>query len=143
MNKIIPTFIKIRYFNKYMFQRKVRRFRRRSNDRHRMPHAGGAQNRLRSNSFTNGQSRNNFRPSLSAEKSFEKYTSLAKEAMSAGDKTLSENYLQHADHFMRIIEDKNKNRIHTNNIIDKPTEENKSLAGNNNIDQNEKIKNKS
>ena len=64
--------------------------------------------------------------------------------MSAGDKTLSENYLQHADHFMRIIEDKNKNRIHTNNnIVNKPTEENKSLADNNNINQNEKIKNKS
>ena len=30
--------------------------------------------------------------------------------MSSGDKTLGENYLQHADHFMRIIEDKNKNR---------------------------------
>ena len=30
--------------------------------------------------------------------------------MSSGDKTLSENYLQHADHFMRIIEDKNRNR---------------------------------
>ena len=30
--------------------------------------------------------------------------------MSSGDKTLGENYLQHADHFMRILEDKNKNR---------------------------------
>ncbi len=44
------------------------------------------------------------------EKLFEKYTSLAKEAMSSGDKTLSENYLQHADHFMRVIEDKNRSR---------------------------------
>ena len=47
-----------------------------------------------------------------ASKLVEKYTSLAKEALSAGDKTLSENYLQHADHFMRVIEDRNKNRIH-------------------------------
>ena len=30
--------------------------------------------------------------------------------MSSGDKTLGENYLQHADHFMRILEDKNKNK---------------------------------
>ena len=126
-----------------MFQRKPRRFRRRTNGRNNMLH-NNSQHRMRTNQFSNGQSRNNFRPSLSAEKSFEKYTSLATEAMSAGDKTLSENYLQHADHFMRIIEDKNKNRIHTNNnIVDKPTEENKSLAGNNNINQNEKIKNKS
>ena len=131
-----------------MFQRNQRRFRRRPNGRNSYHGKEGSQNRLRSGSYSNsnsnGYNRNNFRNSLSAEKLFEKYTSLAKEAMTSGDKTLSENYLQHADHFMRIIEDKNKNRIHTsNNIIDKPTEENKSLAGNNNINQNEKIKNKS
>jgi len=134
-----------------MFQRKPRRFRRRTNDRNHMSH-NNSLHRMRANQFSNGQSRNNFRPSLSAEKSLEKYTTLAKEAMSEGDITLSENYLQHADHFMRIIEDKNKNRIHTNNnivnkptenIVNKPTEENKSLADNNNINQNEKIKNKS
>ena len=132
-----------------MFQRKPRRFRRRVNGRNNKPR-NNSQHRIRTNQFSNGQPRNSFRPSLSAEKSLEKYTSLAKEAMSSGDKTLSENYLQHADHFMRIIEDKNKNRIHTNNNnvdkptnnnnVDKPTEENKSLAGNNNINQNEKIK---
>ena len=126
-----------------MFQHKPRRFRRRSNDRNNMSH-NNLRPRIRTNQFSNGQSRNSYRPSLSAEKSFEKYTSLAKEAMSAGDKTLSENYLQHADHFMRIIEDKNKSKIQTNNnIVDKPTEENKSSAGNNNINQSEKIKNKS
>ena len=94
-----------------MFQRRTRKFRRHPNDRNRMSHGGGSmQARLRSNSFSDGQIRNNFRQSLSAEKLFEKYNSLAKEAMSSGDKTLAENYLQHADHFMRIIEDKNKNR---------------------------------
>ena len=46
--------------------------------------------------------------------------------MSSGDKTLSENYLQHADHFMRIIEDKNRNRNQSKvNIIDKPIEDEK------------------
>ena len=69
---------------------------------------GHPQLRLRTNSFTNDPMRNKFRPPQSAEKLFEKYTSLAKEAMSSGDKTLSENYLQHADHFVRIIEEKNK-----------------------------------
>jgi len=98
---------------------------------------------MRTNQFSNGQPRHSFRSSLSAEKSFEKYTALAKEAMSAGDKTLSENYLQHADHFMRIIEDKNKNRNHANsNIAVKTTEENKNLSENNNIEQNEELKNK-
>ena len=128
-----------------MFQRRPGKFRRRSNGRNYRMRGGSSDNiRQISNQFLNGQPRNKFRPPLSAEKLLEKYTTLAKEATSSGDKTLSENYLQHADHFMRIIEDKNKNRIHTsNNIVDKPTEENKSLAGNNNINQNEKIKNKS
>ena len=93
-----------------MFQRKPRRFRRRTNGRSNMIGNDGGQPRLGSNSFQNGQTRNNFRQSLSPEKLFEKYTSLAKEAMSSGDKTLSENYLQHADHFMRIIEDRNRIR---------------------------------
>jgi len=97
---------------------------------------------MRSNSFTNIQPRNNFRSPLSAEKSFEKYTSLAKEAMSSGDKTLSENYLQHADHFMRIIEDKNKIRNQNKiNIVDKPIENNKNYSDSTNINQSEEKKN--
>ena len=31
-----------------------------------------------------------------------KYNNLAREALSSGDKILSENYFQHADHFTRI-----------------------------------------
>jgi len=38
-----------------------------------------------------------------AAKLIEKYNDLASEALSNGDKILSENYLQHADHFSRII----------------------------------------
>ena len=37
-------------------------------------------------------------------KLIEKYTELAKEALSNGDKIMSENYFQHADHFIRISE---------------------------------------
>ena len=123
-----------------MLHRNPRRFRRRSNGRNHMSH-NNSQNRMRTNPFSNGQPRGNFRSQMSAEKSFEKYTSLAKEAMSSGDKTLSENYLQHADHFLRIIEDKNKNRINPrDNIADKPAAENKSLSNDNNIKQTEETK---
>ena len=103
-----------------MYQNRPRRFRHRSNGRKRPSHDNGdMQMRLRSNSFSNSQTRNNFRHTQSAERLFEKYNTLAKEAMSSGDKTLGENYLQHADHFMRIIEDKNKNRDQNKvNIID-------------------------
>ena len=111
-----------------MFQRKIRRFRRRVDGRNN-PLQKNSQTRLGSNSFTNGHTRNNFRPSLSVEKLFEKYSSLAKEAMSSGDKTLSENYFQHADHFMRIIEDRNRNRNQNKvNVADKSIEDHKNLS---------------
>ena len=116
-----------------MFQRKPRRFRRRTNGRSNMIGNDGGQSRLGSNSFQNGQTRNNFRQSLSPEKLFEKYTSLAKEAMSSGDKTLSENYLQHADHFMRIIEDRNRIRSQSQSqskveVADNSNENQKKLS---------------
>ena len=38
-----------------------------------------------------------------APKLIEKYNDLAREAASSGDKILSENYLQHADHFTRVL----------------------------------------
>ena len=41
-----------------------------------------------------------------APKLIEKYNDLAREALSNGDKILSENYMQHADHFTRILNDK-------------------------------------
>ncbi|MDC1181312.1 DUF4167 domain-containing protein [Candidatus Pelagibacter sp.] len=53
-------------------------------------------------------SRNNH----NAPKLIEKYNDLAREASSNGDKILSENYLQHADHFKRILnEQENLKRI--------------------------------
>ena len=41
-----------------------------------------------------------------AAKLIDKYNDLAREASSHGDKILSENYLQHADHFTRILNDR-------------------------------------
>ena len=127
-----------------MFQRKPRGFRRRSNGRGRGSHENGfMQSRQRSNTFSHNQIRNNFRHTQSAEKLFEKYTALAKEAMSSGDKTLGENYLQHADHFIRILEDKNKNRdqnkVETTN---KSLPDQKSSLEDSNIKQEDSIKNK-
>ena len=62
-----------------------------------------------SNNFSNTESfqrkvpgRNNH----NASKLIEKYNNLAREALSTGDKILSENYFQHADHFTRIINEK-------------------------------------
>ena len=67
-----------------------------------------------------------------APKLIEKYNNLAREALSSGDKILSENYFQHADHFTRILNEKetqkkffnNKNPADLNNSAD--SQENKS-----------------
>ena len=55
-----------------------------------------------------------------APKLIEKYNDLAREASSNGDKILSENYLQHADHFSRILslQEINKNQTESNNVIE-------------------------
>jgi uncharacterized protein YyaL (SSP411 family) len=126
-----------------MFQRNRRGFRHRSNGRSRSSQENGyMQARSRSNSFSNNQTRNNFRPTQSAEKLLEKYNSLAKEAMSLGDKTLCENYLQHADHFMRIIEDKSKSRDQsTVNVTNKSTVDDKRPSENSEIKQEDITKN--
>ena len=57
-----------------------------------------------------------------APKLIEKYENLAREALSSGDKILSENYFQHADHFTRILneqEDYKKARYDSTNEINK------------------------
>ena len=120
-----------------MYQNRPRRFRRRSNGRnHQSRDNGDTQARLRSNSFSNNQARNHFRIPQSAEKLFEKYNTLAKEALSSGDKTLSENYFQHADHFMRVIDNKNINQKQNRVLVDdKQVVSDKSLAENSGVNQ--------
>tara|TARA_B100000900_G_scaffold43463_1_gene32352 strand:- start:125 stop:520 length:396 start_codon:yes stop_codon:yes gene_type:complete len=68
-----------------------------------------------------------------ASKLIEKYNNLAREALSGGDKILSENYFQHADHFTRILSEQEiykKSKITENNI---------ELVENNSENQNDNI----
>ena len=51
---------------------------------------------------------------LNCLKLVDKYNDLAREALANGDKILSENYFQHADHFTRIIEEQDKRRLTQN-----------------------------
>jgi hypothetical protein len=118
-----------------MFQSKSRRFSRgRTNGRNQRPRPNDG---MRGNSFSNNHSRNNFRPHQNVEKLFEKYNLLAKEALSAGDKTLSENYFQHADHFMRVMEEKNKNKV-----VSKPADDGKNVVINNISEENKSTEEK-
>ena len=61
------------------------------------------------------QKRRNFsKQNQNCAKLIDKYNDLAREALSKGDKITSENYFQHADHFLRIENLKTKN----NNIAE-------------------------
>ena len=53
-----------------------------------------------------------------ASKLVEKYNDLAREALSNGDKILSENYLQHSEHFSRILLSQENARTHSENSAD-------------------------
>ena len=57
-----------------------------------------------------------------ASRLIEKYNDLAREALSKGDKILSENYFQHAEHFTRIVNEKAKNSYDNLKEV-KPTED--------------------
>ena len=56
-----------------------------------------------------------------AAKLVEKYNDLAREALSNGDKILSENYLQHSEHFSRILISQENLKNHIENTSDTNT----------------------
>jgi hypothetical protein len=90
------------------FRNNNRRNNFRRNDR------GYKSNGDRTKFSTNFSNNENFqrripgRNNHNASKLIEKYNNLAREALSSGDKILSENYFQHADHFTRILSDQAK-----------------------------------
>jgi len=72
-----------------------------------------------SNNFSNTenfQRKSPGRNNHNAPKLIEKYNNLAREAVSNGDKILSENYFQHADHFTRIL---NERETHKKSMVNK------------------------
>ena len=98
-----------------------------------------------SNNFSNSDNfqrkvpgRNNH----NAPKLIEKYNNLAREALSSGDKISSENYFQHADHFTRILNEKeiqkkifnNKSSADLNNSTDSLENKSSTEKGVSNLD---------
>ena len=61
-----------------------------------------------------------------APKLIDKYNDLAREASSNGDKILSENYLQHADHFTRVLNERES--IRRDRFADNKSEENTNFS---------------
>ena len=96
---------------------KIRRFRPRPNKNgfRRQGHPNKSNGIQQINSH-----RSNFRSGTpknpqNLERLVEKYKILAKEALSSGDEVLNQNYLQHSDHFSRILSEVNESRSKNNN----------------------------
>ena len=126
-----------------MFQRRSRKFRRRPNGRNHSSRFNDGKNRIRPIFFSSDNPRNNFKSGQNAEKLYEKYSALAKEALSSGDKTLSENYLQHVDHFERLVSNKNSNQNENNSqAVNISKDQDNNLSSNNTTNQDSITKNK-
>ena len=82
------------------------------------------------NNSSDFQRKNPGRNNQNASKLIDKYNDLAREALSNGDKILSENYLQHADHFARILQSRELAKDLNSNSSEtvKKTSENKNFT---------------
>ena len=106
--------------NSYRNNNRKNRFRSNGDRSFRKRLGNGHKNQNDFNSNADFRYRSPGRNNQNASKLVEKYNNLAREALSSGDKILSENYLQHADHFSRILslQEINKNSEEKNNIIE-------------------------
>tara|TARA_Y100001958_G_C21146657_1_gene483873 strand:+ start:510 stop:905 length:396 start_codon:yes stop_codon:yes gene_type:complete len=88
--------------NNYRNNRK-NRFKSNGDRNFRKRSLNGIKNQSDFNTNSDFRHRSPGRNNHNAAKLVDKYNNLAREALSSGDKILSENYLQHADHFSRIL----------------------------------------
>ena len=105
--------------------------------------SNGDRNKFSSNysNSENFQRKTPGRNNHNAAKLIEKYNNLAREAISGGDKILSENYFQHADHFTRILKEQEilkKNRFQDNGSNTNGSKEN-SFSNKEEINKKESI----
>ncbi len=97
--------------------------------------------RKRNGHKINGEFNNNLdfkrknpcRNNQNASKLIDKYNDLAREALTNGDKILSENYLQHADHFARILKSRELAKELNLNL----SNTDKTTSKNNNYNEND------
>ena len=106
--------------NNYRSNNRKHRFRSNNDRNFRKRPINPHKNQNEFNSNIDFRHRNPGRNNQNAAKLIDKYNNLAREALSSGDKILSENYLQHADHFSRVlnIQEINKNSNEANNVIE-------------------------
>ena len=98
-------------------------------------------NRNHSDNFNTGNNGARVRGSLSTV--LEKYKNLAKDAMSSGDYIGAENYMQHAEHYARIINIKNERNSNGNSFENKKDIESQDSETDNSLEHDVSIADKS
>ena len=111
-----------------------RRFRFRNNDRNYKRNGDGKKFNSDFSSPSSFQRKAPGKNNHNAPKLIEKYNDLAREALSSADKILSENYYQHADHFMRILGEQDNNKL--SKVSDNKIQNEIPVLEDNNKDQN-------
>ncbi len=105
--------------NNYRNNNRKSRFKSNSDRNFRKRSLNGHKIHNEFNTNSDFRHRNVGRNNQNASKLIEKYNNLAREALSSGDKILSENYLQHADHFSRVLSMQEINKLsNENNVIE-------------------------
>ena len=116
------------------YKNNYRRNRFRSNNERNFHKNGNGQNFSSDfSSNSNFKRRNPSRNNQNAPKLVEKYANLAREALSNGDKILSENYFQLADHFIRIQLKKESDKNNSEQINENISSENNKEMSEQNI----------
>ena len=101
------------------FKNNNRRSRFKSNgDRNFRRNGNGHKNNGDFNNVSSFKRRHPGKNNQNAAKLVEKYNDLAREALSNGDKILSENYLQHSEHFSRILISHENLKVNSENLTD-------------------------
>ena len=111
-----------------------RRFRFRNNDRNYKRNGDGKKFNSDFSSPSSFQRKAPGRNNHNVPKLIEKYNDLAREALSNGDKILSENYFQHADHFTRILGEQENNKL--SKVSDNKIQNEIPVLADNNKEQN-------
>ncbi len=121
------------------FRNNRRRFRSNSFDRNTKLNSNDQNINVSLGNISDIRKRNYPRNNFNSSKLVQKYSDLAREALSSGDKILYENYLQHAEHFIRLSDNftensnskdnssKIANEVSINNVSDQSSKQEEKL----------------
>ena len=121
--------------NNYKNNHRKNRFKSGNDRPYRKRNGNGHKINNEFNATSDFKRRNPGRNNQNAAKLIEKYNDLAREALSNGDKILSENYLQHADHFSRILNIQAASKVAQ--VVENTNLQNNNQSNNDNINSTE------